>query len=109
MTPLDFLEFRDYLAGKLGVTIPICPGILPVLSASQIQRFTSMCGARIPAGLRSSLEPLALDDAAAVEFGIEYASKQCADLFAAGVPGIHFYTLNKAYSTGRILKNLGLG
>jgi len=104
----DFFEFRDHLAQKLGVTIPICPGILPILSASQIQKFTSLCGASIPDGLRASLERLASDDAAAVEFGIEYASQQCAALIEAGVPGIHFYTLNKAHSTSRILKNLGL-
>jgi methylenetetrahydrofolate reductase (NADPH) len=54
------------------------------------------------------LEQLADDDAAATEFGIEFASRQCEALLRAGVPGIHFYTLNKSYSTTRVLKNLGL-
>src|SRR6185369_6803492 len=74
----DFFEFRDYLV-KLGVTIPICPGILPILSASQVRKFTTMCGARMPAPLLEKLEKFGEDDAATVEYGIEYASKQCAE------------------------------
>ena len=88
--------------------MPIVPGIVSILSATQIQRFTAMCGARIPAPLAARLEALGSDDAAAAEFGIEYATRQCEDLLRAGVPGIHFYTLNKAQATVRILKNLGL-
>ncbi|MBI5773022.1 MAG: methylenetetrahydrofolate reductase [NAD(P)H] [Verrucomicrobia bacterium] len=103
----DFFEFRDFLV-KLGVNIPLCPGVLPILSANQIKRFTTMCGARMPQPLLDRLEKLGGDDTAAVEFGIEYATKQCEELLRAGVPGIHFYTLNKAHSTTRILKNLGL-
>jgi methylenetetrahydrofolate reductase (NADPH) len=48
------------------------------------------------------------DDPAVAEFGIEYAARQCEDLLRAGVPGIHFYTLNKAHSTVRVLQSLGL-
>ena len=103
----DFFEFRDYLS-KLGVRVPICPGVLPILSTGQLKRFTTMCGARIPEALRSDLEKIGDDDAAAVEFGIEFASRQCDELLRADVPGIHFYTLNKAHSTTRVLKNLGL-
>ena len=103
----DFFAFRDHLT-KLGVTVPICPGILPILSANQVKRFTALCGSQLPAPLLAQLEPLANDDAAATEFGIAYATKQCAELLKAGVPGIHFYTLNKAHSTTRILQNLGL-
>jgi methylenetetrahydrofolate reductase (NADPH) len=54
------------------------------------------------------LEELGHDDTAVTEYGIDYATKQCEHLLREGVPGIHFYTLNKAYSTTRILKNLGL-
>ena len=104
----DFHQFRDHLTRKLGVKVPIVPGIVSILSATQIKRFTAMCGARIPAPLAAKLEALSHDDAAAAEFGIDYAARQCEDLLRAGVPGIHFYTLNKAQATVRILKNLGL-
>lgn len=104
----DFLEFRDHLTRKLGVKVPIVPGIVAILSAGQIKRFTAMCGARIPAPLAAKLDQLGEDDAAATEFGIEYATKQCEELLRAGVPGLHFYTLNKSHSTMRVLQNLGL-
>jgi len=104
----DFFEFRDHLTKKLGVNVPLVPGIIPILSAAQIKRFTAMCGARIPAALGARLDELNGDDAAAVEFGIEYATRQCEELLRAGAPGIHFYTLNKAHSTVRVVKNLGL-
>lgn len=105
----DYLHFRDYLTQKLRVTVPLVPGILPVLSAAQIQKFTTLCGARVPPAMRARLEALAADDKAVTEYGIEYATAQCQQLLREGVPGIHFYTLNKAYSTSRILRALGLG
>lgn len=104
----DFFEFRDHVASKLGVNVPIVPGVVAILSATQIKKFTQMCGARIPAVLEAKLDELATNDAVAAEFGIEYATKQCEELLRAGVPGLHFYTLNKANSTVRVLKNLGL-
>lgn len=104
----DFYRFRDHLTKQLGVKVPLVPGIVPILNSAQIKRFTSMIGARIPAELGTKLDALANDDAAATEFGIEYATKQCEDLLRNGVPGIHFYTLNKSYSTVCVLKNLGL-
>jgi methylenetetrahydrofolate reductase (NADPH) len=100
----DFFEFRDYLTAR-GVTVPLCPGIIPILSTSQIKRFTALCGARIPAQIQSRLEQLR-DETAVAEFGIEYATRQCEELLRQGVPGIHFYTLNKVRSTARILRNL---
>ena len=104
----DYFEFRDYVAGKLGVGVPLVPGIIPILSASQITKFTQLCGAKIPPPLRSKLDQLEGNDEAAAEFGIEYATKQCEELLRAGAPGLHFYTLNKSRSTVRVLKNLGL-
>jgi methylenetetrahydrofolate reductase (NADPH) len=104
----DFYEFRDHLTKKLGVSVPIVPGIVSILSATQIRKFTTMCGAKIPSALSTELDRIGDDDAAATEFGIEYATKQCADLLKNGAPGIHFYTLNKAHATTRVLKNLGL-
>jgi methylenetetrahydrofolate reductase (NADPH) len=104
----DYFEFRDYLTQRLEVSVPLIPGIIPILSATQITKFTQLSGAKIPAGLRLSLDQLVNNDEAAVEFGIEYATRQCRELLAAGVPGLHFYTLNKARSTVQVLKNLGL-
>jgi methylenetetrahydrofolate reductase (NADPH) len=91
-----------------GVKIPLVPGIVPILSGAQIKRFTALCGARIPSALGDRLEELGDDEAAVAEFGIEHATRQCQDLLRQGAPGIHFYTLNKARSTVRILENLGL-
>jgi len=104
----DFFTFRDHLAKTLNVTVPICPGIIPILSSAQIKRFTTMCGARLPKTVLARLEELGEDDQAVTEFGIDYASRQCAELLAAGVPGIHFYTRNKSNATARIVQNLNL-
>lgn len=103
----DYFAFRDYLVG-LGVKIPIVPGIIPIGSAAQIQKFTALCGARLPDALQAELAKRANDDEACAQFGIEYATKQCAELLQRGAPGIHFYTLNKAAATTAIVKNLGL-
>ena len=104
----DYFEFRDYVAGQLGVRVPLVPGIVSILSAAQITRFTQLCGAKVPPTLRSKLDQLMNNDEAAAEFGIEYATQQCEELLRAGAPGLHFYTLNKSCSTVRVLKNLGL-
>jgi methylenetetrahydrofolate reductase (NADPH) len=104
----DYFEFRDYVAGTLGVRAPLVPGIIPILSAAQITRFTRLCGAKIPLPLRSKLDELVGNDEAVAEFGIEYATRQCEELLRAGAPGLHFYTLNKSRSTVQVLKNLGL-
>jgi len=102
----DYFTFRDYLHNA-GVTVPIIPGILPVLSASQIKRFVTLCGADLPAAVVSRLEACDNDEEV-VRFGIEYATLQCEELLREGAPGLHFYTLNRARSTTEILQNLGL-
>ena len=89
------------------MTVPIIPGILPVLSASQIQRFVTRCGTDLPEVVVRRLESCG-DDEEVVRFGIEYATLQCEELLREGAPGLHFYTLNKARSTTEILRNLGL-
>ena len=104
----DYFAFRDFVTGKLGGSVPLVPGIVPILSAPGIIKFTQICGAKIPPPLRAKLEALGSDDEAAAEFGIEYATQQCEELLRAGVPGLHFYTLNKSRSTIRVLKNLRL-
>ena len=104
----DYFEFRDHLTSKLGVNVPLVPGVIAILSGPGIRKFTQLCGAKIPPALGARLDAFGADDAAAAEFGIEYATSQCAALLKADVPGLHFYTLNKAASTIRVLKNLGL-
>lgn len=103
-----FYEFRDHLVRQLHVKVPIVPGIIPILNTSQIHKFTALSGASIPKPLIDKLQQLGDDDEAVAKFGIEFATEQCADLLRNGVPGIHFYTLNKARSVSHILANLGL-
>jgi methylenetetrahydrofolate reductase (NADPH) len=103
----DFFRFRDYVT-KLGVNIPIFPGMLPILSASQIKKFTTLCGASIPAPMLARLEQLGDNDDAVVAYGIDYATKQCEELLREGVEGLHFYALNKVRSTVEVVRNLGL-
>jgi methylenetetrahydrofolate reductase (NADPH) len=93
---------------KLGVTVPIVPGIVSILSGTQIERFTALCGARIPPGLGARLAELGSNDEAVADFGIEYATRQCEDLLRSGIPGIHFYALNKSRAMLAVMKNLGL-
>lgn len=103
----DYFRFVEDLR-KLGMTVPIVPGVLPILSAPQVRRFAALCSSKIPPKLDRELAKVENDDGAAVEMGIEYASRQCEQLITFGVPGVHFYSLNKAYSVQAICKNLGL-
>lgn len=104
----DYYEFRDHLTQKLGVDVPLIPGLLPVISAKQTRKFTELCGARLPAAFLAELDRLGDDDAAVTQFGIDYCTRQIQDLLRNGAPGVHFYTLNKAHSTVQIVRNLGL-
>ena len=87
---------------------PIVPGVLPIQSTAQTRRFTALCGSRITPRLEQPLAKVEQDDAAALELGIDYATEQCEGLIAFGVPGIHFYSLNKSRSVMAIWKNLSL-
>ncbi|MCE9527723.1 MAG: methylenetetrahydrofolate reductase [NAD(P)H] [Planctomycetales bacterium] len=98
----DFFRFRD-ACQSIGITAPIVPGILPVTNLAQIQRITSLCKARLPQKL---VEDLSQRDDPQWQFdrGIAYAAKQVQELMDAGVPGIHYYVLNKSQATGAVLK-----
>jgi methylenetetrahydrofolate reductase (NADPH) len=104
----DYFQFCDHMRTQHGVTIPIVPGIVPILSANQIKRFTAMCGATIPPALSAKLDELGSDDAAVAAFGVEYAAQQCEELLRKGAPGIHFYSLNKSATMLAVLRKLGL-
>lgn len=93
-------------ARAIGITLPIVPGVMPVTNIAQLERFTSMCGATIPAALAARLDGVKDDEDAVVRAGIDWATEQCRALLAAGAPGIHFYTLNKSLSTRAIFQNL---
>lgn len=103
----DYFRFVED-ARAIGIEVPIVPGILPIRSAAQIRRFTALCGARIPPRLDALLDTVADDDAAAARLGVDYATEQCEQLLAAGVPGFHFYSLNKADALLEIHRRLGL-
>lgn len=104
----DYFEFHEHLTRQLGVEVPLVPGVIPILRANQIKRFATMCGARIPKRLAARLDEIGDDDKAVEEFGVQFLTRQCQELLDRGVPGLHFYTLNKAESTVRVLRNLGL-
>ena len=103
----DYFAFAEKAAAG-GIGVPVIPGILPVLSGPQIRRFTSLCGSKIPEALDAELNRLGDDDDSVRELGIDYAARQVEGLLAAGVPGVHFYVLNRSYSVSRILDRLGI-
>lgn len=99
----DFLRFREQ-AERLGVRVPIVPGILPVTNLAQIRRITSLCGAKLPAAFVEALEAHESSADEQFEVGVEFATRQVQELIDAGVPGVHFYVLNKSPATSRVLK-----
>jgi methylenetetrahydrofolate reductase (NADPH) len=99
----DFFRFRDRCTA-LGISVPIVPGILPVTNLAQVQRITSMCKARLPDDLLKQLTAAGNDEAAQFEAGVAHATRQVQELIKVGVPGIHFYVLNKSPATVRVLK-----
>jgi methylenetetrahydrofolate reductase (NADPH) len=102
--------YFDFLrrARQVGITVPIIPGIMPITRVGQIERMAAMCGSAIPDPLRDELHARGEDSEAVLDFGVAYATLQCAELLAAGAPGIHFYTLNRSPATRAILSALKL-
>ena len=103
----DFFRFRD-ACGRLGITAPIIPGVMPVTNYAQIRRIASLCKARLPESFTRAFEAAGADEAAQFEAGVEFASRQVQELIAGGVPGMHFYVLNKSPATVRVLEHVGL-
>lgn len=93
---------------KLGITLPVVPGIMPILKFSQLARFSDACGADIPRWLRKTLESYGDDNEAVQAFGLDVVTKMCERLLAGGAPGLHFYTLNQAAPSMAIWQRLGL-
>src|SRR6185436_20021429 len=98
----DFFRFRE-ACQALGITVPIVPGILPVTNLSQIQRITSLCKACLPLSFVDALSQRN-DPEWQFEQGVAYAARQVQELIDAGVPGIHFYVLNRSQATGAVLR-----
>ncbi len=93
---------------KLGVTVPIVPGIMPIVKFAQLARFSDACGAEIPRWMRRKLEGYGDDSASIQEFGQDVVTALCERLLKGGAPGLHFYTLNQAAPTLAIWQRLGL-
>ena len=104
----DFYRFRDD-ARAMGIKVPIVAGIMPITNVSQIKRFVSMCGAKIPHRLLTKLESIESNSPDAVhQVGVDYAAMQCRDLLFNDCEGLHFYTLNKSKATVDIVKSLNV-
>lgn len=101
----EFYRFRDE-ARAMGIKVPIIAGIMPITNVSQIKRFVSMCGAKIPHRLLRKLEAVEANPEAVHQTGVEYAAIQCADLLFNDVDGLHFYTLNKSKATVGVVERL---
>ena len=98
----DFYRFVDQCE-KAGIRVPIVPGILPILNLKGILRFTQLCKAKLPASLIEKLSEKD-DEAWQSKVGVDYAIKQVSDLLQHGIPGMHFYVLNRSDSVGRVLQ-----
>jgi len=93
---------------KLGITIPIVPGIMPIGKFSQLARFSDACGAEIPRWVRKTLESYGDDTASVQAFGLDVVTQLSERLLAGGAPGLHFYTLNQSAPSLEIWKRLGI-
>jgi len=103
----DFFAFRHRYQ-QAGIRAPLIPGILPIINFGQIQRISSLCGAKLPPALVAELEAKRDDPEAELGIGVAHAIRQCRELLDAGVPGLHLYVLNKATAPARILEALEL-
>jgi methylenetetrahydrofolate reductase (NADPH) len=103
----DFWRFRDRCR-RAGIRVPIVPGILPVTNLAQIQRIASLCGARLPSDFQTGLERSADSTEGQFDLGVDFATRQVRELIDGGVPGLHFYVLNKSPATSAVLRAVDL-
>ena len=103
----DFFRFRDRCQA-LGIAAPIVPGVMPVTNYAQVRRIASLCKARLPGSFTRPFEAAGDDEQAQFEAGVAFAARQVEELMAGGVPGIHFYVLNKSPATVRVLEHVGV-
>ena len=101
----DFYRFRDRVRAA-GIDLPLVAGIMPIRNVKQIKHFAEMIGASLPAGLLSKIEAVEDDPEAVAQVGTAHASRQCEDLLANGVSGLHFYTLNRSTATRAIFQEI---
>lgn len=94
---------------RLGLDIPVVPGIMPITNSSQLMRFSDACGAEIPRWIRLRLQGFGDDTASIRAFGLDVVSALCEQLRAGGAPAFHFYTMNQAAATLEICKRIQLG
>ncbi|WP_290874158.1 methylenetetrahydrofolate reductase [NAD(P)H] [Aquabacterium sp.] len=96
-------------AEAAGAFIPVIPGIMPITNSSQLLRFSDACGAEVPRWIRTRLEGFGDDKASIQAFGLDVVTDLCEQLRCAGVPGLHFYTMNQAGPVQALCDRLGLG
>ena len=104
---VDFFRFRDRCIA-MGITAPIVPGVMPVTNYAQVRRIATLCKARLPDDFTRAFEAAGDNEAAQFEAGVGFAARQVEELLKSGVPGIHFYVLNKSPATMRVLEYVGL-
>ena len=103
-----YFRFVDE-AYQQGADIPVVAGIMPIISSTQLMRFSDACGAEIPRWIRLRLQSYGDDSASIKAFGLEVVTDLCDQLLTAGVPGLHFYTMNQSTAVKQICHNLRLG
>ncbi len=101
----DYFRFVER-ARRAGIEVPLVAGIMPITNARQIQRITQLSGNAVPPALAAALERAGDDPEAGLRLGVDYGTRQCAELLRAGAPGIHFYTLNQSPATRAIFEQL---
>ncbi|MEI2772861.1 MAG: methylenetetrahydrofolate reductase [NAD(P)H] [Candidatus Competibacter sp.] len=105
--PDSYFRFVDDCE-KLGLALPIVPGIMPITNFTQLARFSDNCGAEIPRWIRKRLESYGDDRDAIRAYGLDVVANLCRRLLDGGAPGLHFYTMNQAGPTLAICERLGL-